>query len=185
MLQIDRRLGGKKRIRIASPHRGGYPMASRMTKELTHAALDRAVRCRRPEPGRIHRSYRGSQYCATSYQRAVVALGMRPSMSRKGKCYDNAPVESFSGTLKEELVYHRRFRTRIEAQAAIQEHIEVFYNRMGRHPAHGDIAPSIFAENYLSDRKAAQSGRVHESLSRVEAVRCPVGVEDNPVPGRW
>jgi transposase InsO family protein len=133
----------------------GHSMASRMTKELTHTALDRAVRYRRPEPGCIHHSDRGSQYCATSYQRAVVALGLRPSMSRKGNCYDNAPVESFWGTLKEELIYHRRFRTRAEAQAAIQEYIEVFYNRMRRHSALGNLAPAIFAENYLSERRSA------------------------------
>ena len=133
----------------------GHAVGSRMTKELTHTALDRVVRYRRPNPGCIHHSDRGSQYCATTYQRTVLALGMRPSMSRKGNCYDNAPVESFWGTLKEELVYHRRFRTRVEAQAAIQEYIEVFYNRMRRHWALGNVAPAIFAENYLSKRRSA------------------------------
>jgi len=133
----------------------GHAMGSRMTKELTHTALDRAARYRRPEPGCIHHSDRGSQYCAISYQKAVVALHMRPSMSRKGNCYDNAPVESFWGSLKEELVYHRRFRTRAEAQAAIQEYIVVFYNRMRRHSALGNVAPAIFAENYLSERRSA------------------------------
>ena len=64
-------------------------------------------------------------------------------MSRKGNCYDNALVESFWGTLKEKLVYHRRFRTRVEAQAAIQEYIEVFYNRMRRHSALGNLAPAV------------------------------------------
>jgi len=133
----------------------GYAMGSRMTKALTHAALNRAVRYRKPEPGCIHHSDRGSQYCAITYQAAVVALGMRPSMSRKGNCYDNAPVESFWGALKEELIYHRRFRTRVEAQAAIQEYIEVFYNRMRRHSALGNVAPAIFAENHLSIRRSA------------------------------
>ena len=76
-------------------------------------------------------------------------------MSRKGNCYDNAPVESFWGTLKEELVYHRRFRTRVEAQAAIHEYIEVFYNRMRRHSALGNLAPAVFAANYLSERRSA------------------------------
>ena len=133
----------------------GHAMGSRMTKELTHTALERAVRYRKPQAGCIHHSDRGSQYCATSYQRAVVAMGMRPSMSRKGNCYDNAPVESFWGTLKEELIYHRRFRTRIQAEAAIQEYIEVFYNRMRRHSALGNLAPALFAENYLSERRSA------------------------------
>lgn len=76
-------------------------------------------------------------------------------MSRKGNCYDNAPVKSFWGFLKEELVYQRRFHTREEAKAAIQESIEVFYNRMRRHSALGNIAPAIFAENYYSERRSA------------------------------
>lgn len=76
-------------------------------------------------------------------------------MSRKGNCYDNAPVESFWGTLKEETVYYRRFRTRVEAQAVIQEYIEVFYNRMRRHSALGNLARAIFAENYYKKRSAA------------------------------
>ena len=72
----------------------GHAMDARMTKEVTHEVLEKAVRYRRPEPGWIHHSDRGSQgefkqYCALSYQKAVVALDMRPSMSRKGNCYDN------------------------------------------------------------------------------------------------
>jgi len=140
---------------LATKELVGHAMGARMTKELTHTALDRAVRYRRPEPGCIHHSDRGSQYCAITYQGAVVALGMRPSMSRKGNCYDNAPAESFWGTLKEELIYHRRFRTRLEAQAAIQEWIEVFYNRIRRHSALGNVAPAVFAQNYNSTRRSA------------------------------
>ena len=133
----------------------GHAMGNRMTKELTLTALRKAIRYRAPLPGCIHHSDRGSQYCALSYQQAVTDAGMRPSMSRKGNCFDNAPVESFWGCLKQELVYQRRFRTRAEAQAAIQEYIEVFYNRMRRHSALGNIAPAIFAENYYSERRSA------------------------------
>ena len=133
----------------------GHAMGSRMTEELIRTALDRAVGYRRPEPRCIHHSDRGSQYCAFSYQSAVANLGMRASMSRRGNCYDNAPVESFWGSLKQELVHHRRFTTRLEAQAAIQEYIEVFYNRMRRHSALGNVAPAIFAGNYYSERRSA------------------------------
>ena len=133
----------------------GHAMGSRMTKELTLAAFEKAISYRKPQPGCIHHSDRGSQYCALSYQQAVADAGMRASMSRKGNCFDNAPVESFWGTLKQELVHHRRFRTRAEAQAAIQEYIEVFYNRMRRHSALGNIAPAIFAANYYSERRSA------------------------------
>jgi putative transposase len=133
----------------------GHTTGSRMTKELTLAALEKAIRYRKPQRGCIHHSDRGSQYCALSYQQAVANAEMRPSMSRKGNCFDNAPVESFWGFLKQELVYQRRFRTRAEAQAAIQEYIEIFYNRMRRHSALGNIAPAIFAENYYSQRRSA------------------------------
>ncbi len=133
----------------------GHAMSNRMTKELTLTALQKAIRYRTPQINCIHHSDRGSQYCALSYQQAVTDAGMRPSMSRKGNCFDNAPVESFWGCLKQELVYQRRFRTRAEAQAAIQEYIEVFYNRMRRHSALGNIAPAIFAENYYSQRRSA------------------------------
>jgi putative transposase len=69
----------------------GYAMGSRMTKELTHTALNRAVRYRKPEPGCIHHSDRGSQYCVITYQEAVIAIGMRPSMSRKGTATTTLP----------------------------------------------------------------------------------------------
>lgn len=133
----------------------GHAMGSRMTKQLTLTALEKAISYRKPHPGCIHHSDRGSQYCALSYQKIVSDSGMRASMSRKGNCFDNAPVESFWGALKQELVHHRRFRTRAEAQAAIQEYIEVFYNRMRRHSALGNIAPAIFAANYFSERRSA------------------------------
>ena len=63
----------------------------------------------------------------------VKQFGFKPYMSRRGNCFDNAPMESFWGSLKNELVHHRKFATRAEAKAAIQEHIEIFYNRQRRH----------------------------------------------------
>lgn len=133
----------------------GHAMSERMTKDLVHRALDKALRYRRPQVSCIHHSDRGVQYCAKSYQQAVKDAGMRGSMSRKGNCYDNAPTESFWGALKQELIYHRRFATRAEAKAAIQEYIEVFYNRMRCHSALGNIAPAIFATEYYSERRSA------------------------------
>lgn len=133
----------------------GYAMGDRMTKDLVEQAFEKALRYRTPAPGAIHHSGSGAQYCAHSYQRAVVRAGMRPSMSRKGNCYDNAPTESFWGTLKQELVHHRRFATRAEAKAAIQEYIEVFYNRMRRHSALGNVAPASYAKTYYDQRRSA------------------------------
>ena len=94
----------------------GYAMSERMSQDLTGRALFRAVQQKRPESGLIHHSDRGSQYCAHDYQKLLKQFGMIPSMSRKGNCYDNAPMESFWGSLKNELVHHCRYVTRDEAK---------------------------------------------------------------------
>ncbi len=97
-----------------------------MTTGLVSQALFRAVQQKRPPVGLIHHTDRGSQYCAKAYRALQVQFGMQTSMSRKGNCFDNAPIESFRGSLKNELVHHHRFKTRAEAKAAIQEYIEIF-----------------------------------------------------------
>lgn len=76
-------------------------------------------------------------------------------MSRKGNCYDNAPMESFWGSLKNELVHHQRYATRTNAQAAITEYIEIFFNRQRRHSRLGYIPPARFAENFNINAQAA------------------------------
>nr|WP_238990454.1 IS3 family transposase [Lautropia dentalis] len=127
----------------------GYAMSRRMTHELTLEALNRAVRYTRPKPGLLHHSDRGSQYCASRYRERLDALGMQVSMSRRGNCYDNAPMESFWGSLKNELLYQRRFATRAQARAAITEWIEVFYNRQRLHSALGYQSPVAFRQGLL------------------------------------
>ncbi|WP_108919462.1 IS3 family transposase, partial [Escherichia coli] len=87
----------------------GYAMGERMTKELTGKALFMALRSQRPPAGLIHHSDRGSQYCAYDYRVIQEQFGLKTSMSRKGNCYDNAPMESFWGTLKNESLSHYRF----------------------------------------------------------------------------
>jgi transposase InsO family protein len=126
----------------------GYALGERMTKELVARALFGAVSQHRPPPGLIHHSDRGSQYCAHDYRRLLTQFGMRCSMSRKGNCYDNAPMESFWGTLKTELVHHRRYETRAQAKSEITEYIEIFYNRQRRHSKLGNLAPAVFAQQY-------------------------------------
>jgi putative transposase len=133
----------------------GYEMDSRMTKELVRRALARALEIRTPLPDCIHHSDRGSQYCSHVYRNDIAKAGFRASMSGKGNCYDNAPTESFWGSLKQELVYQRRFATRAEAKAAIQEYITIFYNRIRRHSAIGYMAPSVYAESFKQERKSA------------------------------
>lgn len=133
----------------------GYAMAERMTQDLVATALFRAVQQKRPKAGLIHHSDRGSQYCAHNYQKLLKQFGMVASMSRKGNCYDNAPMESFWGSLKNELVHHQRYATRDEAKASIQEYIEIFYNRQRLHSRLGYVAPALFAANYYKMNEAA------------------------------
>jgi transposase InsO family protein len=126
----------------------GYAMGERMTHALTAQALWRAVRNKRPHAGLIHHSDRGSQNCAHDYRKLLDQFGMKASMSRKDNCYDNAPMESFWGSLKNELTHHHRYETRANARAAIQEYIEIFYNRQRRHSRLGYISPALFAETF-------------------------------------
>jgi putative transposase len=133
----------------------GYAMGERMTQGLTAQALWNAVRNKRPQKGLIHHSDRGSQYCAHDYRKLVEQFGMQASMSRKGNCFDNAPMESFWGSLKNELIHHYRYATRADAKAAIQEYIESFYNRQRRHSRLGYVPPALFAEVFSKQLQAA------------------------------
>jgi len=126
----------------------GYAMGERMTKNLVSQSLFRAVAAKRPVAGLIHHSDRGSQYCALEYQKLLKQFGMKASMSRRGNCYDNAPIESFWGALKNELVHHRRYATRAEAVREISEYIEIFYNRQRRQGRLGYLSPAAYAQKY-------------------------------------
>nr|WP_094106063.1 IS3-like element IS600 family transposase [Shigella flexneri] len=126
----------------------GYAMGERMTKELTGKALFMALRSQRPPAGLIHHSDRGSQYCAYDYRVIQEQSGLKTSMSRKGNCYDNAPMESFWGTLKNESLSHYRFNNRDEAISVIREYFEIFYYRQRRHSRLGNISPAAFREKY-------------------------------------
>jgi putative transposase len=113
----------------------GWSMSNRLTKELALDALKMAI-CNNPvTTGIIHHSDRGSQYASTEYQKLLADKGMIPSMSRKGNCWDNAPMESFFHTLKTEWVYGLKYNTRQEAKASLFRYIEIFYNRQRRHSA--------------------------------------------------
>lgn len=133
----------------------GYAMAGRMTKNLVSESLFRAVAGKRPDKGLVHHSDRGSQYCANDYRAMLEQFGMKTSMSRKGNCYDNASMESFWGTLKNELLHHRKYRTRQEAIMEITEYIEVFYNRQRRQARLGYLSPAAFEQQYHRKQKAA------------------------------
>jgi len=122
----------------------GWAMGPRLTVDLAERALTMALANRAPTAGLLHHSDRGCQYAAASYQRILDGYGFIPSMSRTGNCWDNACVESFFGTLKRELVYHRRYATRDEATQDIFEYIEVFYNRKRRHSTLGYHSPAEY-----------------------------------------
>ncbi len=130
----------------------GHAMGPRMTQELVSQALWKAVKWKRPPAGLILHSDRGSQYCSHGYRKLVEQFGMQVSMSRRGNCYDNAPMESFWGSLKNELVHHRRYADRMEAEASIREYIEIFYNRQRRHSRLGNLAPAVFAQKFSTQQ---------------------------------
>jgi len=100
-----------------------------------------AVANRRPPPGLMHHSDRGSQYASHDYQDLLKQYGMTCSMSRNGNCWDNAVMESFYRSIKTELIHHEDFQTRDESRRAIFEYIEVFYNRQRRHSTLGYVSP--------------------------------------------
>ena len=133
----------------------GYAMDERMTRHLVMRALFRAASLRRSAPGLIVHSDRGSQYCSHEYRALVTQFGMQASMSRRGNCYDNAPIESFWGTMKNELVYQRRFATRQQARWEIIQYIELFYNRQRRQARLGYLSPAAFMQQYRQQSGAA------------------------------
>jgi transposase InsO family protein len=128
----------------------GWAMQERMDRSLVLAALDMAINQRRPEPGLLHHSDRGSQYASEDYRQALTDHGMIASMSRRACCYDNAAMESFWHTLKVELIHRRHFQTRDEAKQAIFEYIEVFYNRLRRHSSIGYVSPMDFERQHTA-----------------------------------
>ena len=122
----------------------GWSMSTRLVTQLVIDALAMAVLQRKPPQGVIHHSDRGSQYCSDAYQALLSKHGFICSMSGKGNCYDNAVMESFYHTLKIELVYGQRYRTRREAQMAIFDYIEIFYNRQRLHSSLDYQTPEAF-----------------------------------------
>lgn len=133
----------------------GYAMAQRMTRNLVLQSLLKGYALHKPSPGLIHHSDRGSQYCAGEVREKLNSLGMKQSMSRKGNCYDNAPIESLWGKLKTELVHHCRFTSRKEAAKAITEYIEVFYNRIRKQERLGYRSPVQYRNQQARLQNAA------------------------------
>jgi len=124
----------------------GWAMSDRMTSDLTISALEMAISQRQPDPGLIHHSDQGSQYTDGTYQALLKDHGIRASMNGVGSWYDNAPMESFFGTLKSELVHHCAYHTRDEAKADLFFYIEAFYNRRRLHSALDYLSPEAYEQ---------------------------------------
>jgi transposase InsO family protein len=132
----------------------GWSMSERMTSALVENALEMAVDQRQPSSGLIHHSEQGSQYTGHVYQQLLRKHDIQTSMNSVGSYYDNAPMESFFGTLKSELVHHTVYHTRQEARTDLFFYIEAFYNRRRRHSALGYVSPDAY-EKACRHRKSA------------------------------
>ena len=115
-----------------------------MDENLVIKPLEKAIRDRQPGGELILHSDRGSQYASQRLRQILKENNITQSMSSKGNCYDNAPVESFFSTLKRELIYRESYKTREEAKQSLFQYIEVFYNRQRRHSSLGYISPMQF-----------------------------------------
>ena len=119
----------------------GWSIDRRMKKALVIRALMMAVNLRKPPPGLIHHSDRGSQYASHDYQKLLKQHGIICSMSRKGNCWDNAPVERFFSSLKRKWTGDRWYRTRQDAIADVREYVAVYYNSKRLHSTLGYTTP--------------------------------------------
>ena len=128
----------------------GWSIKSRMTADIVTDALSMAWFRRKPAPGVLFHSDRGSQYASQVMQDKLADYGMTCSMSRKGNCWDNAPTESFFNSLKNERVHATRYPTRAHATADLFEYIAVFYNRRRRHSTLGYCSPLQFLNEWIS-----------------------------------
>jgi putative transposase len=124
----------------------GWAMQDTMEVELVLSALRMACEARRPAPGLIFHSDRGSQYASGEYREELATHGMVASMSGRGDCYDNAVAESFFATLEFELLMKHDWHTRDDARCAIFRYIEVWYNRKRRHSSLGYVSPEAYEE---------------------------------------
>ena len=129
----------------------GWELGEDLRAELVLSALDRALADRPIEPGIVHHSDRGVQYCCQAYVEKLQAHGFVISMSRAGNPYDNAKAESFMKTLKSEEVYLQQYRDQEEARASIQRFIEEVYNRKRLHSSLGYLSPETFEEQRRSN----------------------------------
>ena len=133
----------------------GWSMSSRMSAQLVCDALTMALWQRKPKAGLIHHSDRGSQYASRQFRQLLAQYKVTGSMSRKGDCWDNAVVESFFGTLKQERVQWRHYQSRHEAQQDILQYITMFYNSQRMHSYLDYKSPNQYEADMANLGKAA------------------------------
>jgi len=133
----------------------GWSLDRTLEDELPLAALRKALSRRKPPPGLVHHSDRGSQYASHEYTELLAAHQITISMSRKGNPWDNAACESFMKTLKYEEVYRNEYRDLHEARAAIAEFLEKIYNHQRLHSALGYLPPAEFEAQLAANQEVA------------------------------
>ncbi|WP_375314925.1 IS3 family transposase [Schlesneria sp. DSM 10557] len=124
----------------------GWSMSESIDSRLVVDALQMAVQREFPDDGLVAHSDRGVQYVSEHYQGILKRNNITCSMSRRGNCWDNAPMESFFATLKKELVHREQYQTRSQARQSLFEYIETFYNRVSRHSKLGHQSPVNFEQ---------------------------------------
>jgi transposase InsO family protein len=144
-------------IDLASRRVVGWSMADHMRAELVADALRMAVAARRPTPGLIFHSDRGTQYTSTEFTDLLAEHEMVQSLSRPRQCWDNAVAESFFSSLKEELIHRQSWATRAQARRAIFDYIEVFFNRRRLHSSLGYLSPAEYEARRIHHHKGAQA----------------------------
>lgn len=130
----------------------GWKVSKNQKKELVYEAISKSLKLRKPNGGLIFHSDRGSQYASLEVRSLLENKEITQSMSRKGNCYDNAITETFFHSLKTEFVYHRNFSTRSEAELALFDYIEVFYNRQRLHSSLGYLTPVEYENQFFNNK---------------------------------
>ena len=128
----------------------GWSMSWSLEKKVVLDALDMAMRKVGPDAEIIFHSDRGSQYASEAYRKMLKNKNIKPSMSRKGNCYDNAYVESWFSSLKKEWIYRRQYNTAAELRTLVFEYIETWYNKKRKHSALGNLSPEMYRMKNLS-----------------------------------
>jgi transposase InsO family protein len=144
-------------IDLASRRVVGFAVAGHLRTSLICEALEMATKARRPAPGLVFHSDRGSQYTSHEFTQLLAAQGIVQSLSRPRQCWDNAVAESFFATLKTELVYRESWPTRAAARSAVFEFIEVFYNRQRLHSSLGYLSPAEYEATKIHHHTAAHA----------------------------